>query len=266
MPSENFSLRHGAVRKPDTAERPPAQYPRRAVLAALAAAIGAPRMAAGAETPADAQPADPHTIVVFGDSQAEGLAVGLRHISHQFPGAKIQNRTKAGTAISQPQNYDWPAAIGDYVPDPTVNTAVLMFGGNDRLPMHPTTGAAIPFRSPAWNETYRSRVAAILHSLSDKKLRVVWVSQPICREAHYSQDMEFLNTIYREEAASGGATYLDIWTLIADAGQFAAYGRTLDGVTARLRLDDGIHFTPSGYEIIANRVMQTIETPTDAPT
>jgi hypothetical protein len=260
MQSENFSSPRHAIRNLDTAEYPPVRYYRRAVLTALAAAI-----VVGGEMPARAQSTDSHTIVVFGDSQAEGLAAGLRHISHQFPGTKIQNRTKAGTAISQLQNYDWPAAIQDYVPDATVTTAVLMFGGNDRLPMHPPTGAAIPFRAPAWNETYRSRVAAILHSLSDKKLRVIWVSQPICREPRYSQDMEYLNTIFRDETATGGATYLDIWTLIADAGQFAAYGRTLDGVTARLRLDDGIHFTPSGYEIIANRVMKTIEAPVDAP-
>ena len=229
------------------------------------AAITVPRIAAGAEAAADAQPAVPRTIVVLGDSQAEGLAVGLRHISHQFPGWKIQNRTKAGTAISQPQNYDWPAAIRDYAPDPTVTTAVLMFGGNDRLPMRPPTGPIIPFRTPAWNDIYRSRVADILHSLADKKLRVIWVSQPICQQTRYSQDMEFLNTIYRDETASAGVTYLDIWTLIADGGQYAAYGKTLDGVTARLRLDDGIHFTPSGYEIIANRVMQTVETAPDAP-
>jgi hypothetical protein len=235
------------------------------MLAALAAAVSAPRNVVAAETPVDSGQAAARTIVVFGDSQAEGLAVGLRRISRQFPGTRIQNRTKAGTAISQPQNYDWPAAIRDYVPDPTVTTAVLMFGGNDRLPMHPPTGAAIPFRSPAWNETYRGRVAAILRSLGDKKLQVIWVSQPICREIHYSQDMEYLNTIFREETGSGGATYLDIWTLIAEAGQYAAYGRTLDGVTGRLRLDDGIHFTPSGYDIIANRVMQTIGTPADAP-
>jgi hypothetical protein len=260
MPSEIFSSPHHAVRTSRTAERPPVRYARRAVLTALAAA-----MVARGETPARAQAADPHTIVVFGDSQAEGVAAGLRRISHQFPGTKIQNRTKAGTAISQPQNYDWPAAIQDYVPDPTVTTAVLMFGGNDRLPMHPPTGAAIPFRAPAWDETYHSRVAAILHSLSDKKLGVIWVSQPICREPRYSQDMEYLNTIFRQETTSGGATYLDIWTLIADAGQFAAYGRTLDGVTARLRLDDGIHFTPSGYDMIAKRVLQTIEPPADEP-
>ena len=59
----------------------------------------------------------------------------------------MQNRTKPGTAISQPGNYDWQAAVDAYEPDATVKFAVLIFGGNDRLPMRPTDGTAMPFRS-----------------------------------------------------------------------------------------------------------------------
>jgi hypothetical protein len=206
-----------------------------------------------------AEPAGGQTIVVFGDSQAEGLAAGLRRVARQMQGVKIQNRTKAGTAISQPENYDWPAAVHDFNPEPSVTTAVLMFGGNDRLPMHPASGPAIPFRSTAWHDIYRGRVAAILASLTEKNLRVVWVSDPICREARYSQDMEYLNAIFKDVLTGTAATYLDIWAAVADAsGQYAAYGRALDGATARLRLDDGIHFTPSGYDILATRVLRTI--------
>ena len=227
-------------------------------MSGLLAATALPLSAAHADTPPVADAPAPRAIVVFGDSQAEGLAAGLRRVARQLPGTKIQNRTKAGTAISQVETYDWPAVIQDYQPDPTVTTAVLMFGGNDRVPMHPAAGPAIPFKAPAWNEAYQSRVAAILHSLADKKLHTIWVSQPICREAKYSADMAYLNTIFRGEAASCNATYLDIWTAIADGDQFAAYGKTLDGATARLRLDDGIHFTPSGYDILASKVMRAI--------
>jgi hypothetical protein len=205
-------------------------------------------------------------IVVFGDSQAEGLAVALRRVARQIPGIRVQNRTKAGTAISQPENYDWPAAIRAYMPEPRVDTAVLMFGGNDRLPMHPSPGTAIPFRSESWNQTYRSRTADMLHTLAEKHLRIIWVGNPICRDEKYRNDMEYLNAIYRDELAGIDATYVDVWTAVADAeGHYAPYGRTLEGATARLRLDDGIHFTSSGYDIVATRVMKAVMTPEAAP-
>lgn len=204
-------------------------------------------------------------IAVFGDSQAEGLAVALRRVARQTPGIKVQNHTKAGSAISQPENYDWPAAIRAYEPDAQVDTAVLMFGGNDRLPMRPSPGVVIPFRSETWNQTYRSRAADMLHSLADKHLRIFWVSNPICRDEKYSRDMEYLNAIYRDELAATDATFIDIRAVVADAnGRYAPYGRTLDGTTARLRLDDGIHFTPSGYDLIATQVIKAILTPDEA--
>jgi hypothetical protein len=268
MPIEFSAFLRRAYRLPAIIHRSSVRPSRRAVLAMFGSAIGIASFTARAETVApatQAAPPAPQTVVVFGDSQAEGLAAGLRRGEHLVPGLKVQNRTKAGTAISQPQNYDWPAAIKEYVPDPAVTTAVLMFGGNDRLPMHPATGKEIPFRDLAWNEIYRDRIKSILSSLADKHLRVIWVSQPICREPRYSQDMAFLNTIYRDETASSGATYLDIWSLITDgSGQYAAYGHGLDGATTRLRLDDGIHFTPSGYDILASRVIQTITAKPDA--
>ena len=34
-----------------------------------------------------------------------------------------------------------------------------------------------------------------------------------------------------------------------------AYGKDRDGVTGRLRADDGIHFTAAGYEVIAQKII-----------
>ncbi len=243
-----------------------ARLPRRDLLATLAALATSAQADAPDAPDAPPHPAAHRVIVVFGDSQAEGLAVALRRAIRQVPGVKVQNHAKPGTAISQPENYDWPLALRDYVPDPGVDTAILMFGGNDRLPMRPSPGTVIPFRSPAWEAEYRARAAAMLRSLSDKRLRVIWVSNPICRDAKYSQDMAYLNAIYREMLTGGDETFLDIWTVVADPdGHYAPYGRALDGATARLRLDDGIHFTPSGYDIVASRVMQAVLRPAPAP-
>ena len=55
----------------------------------------------------------PDQMVVFGDSQAEGVVVGLRRVSRKGPAFTIANRAKAGTAIGQPP-YDWPAVIAEY--------------------------------------------------------------------------------------------------------------------------------------------------------
>ena len=225
---------------------------RQLVLVMLACLSAAPASAAE-----DVRPAQ--VVVVFGDSQAQGLAAGLSRAARHIQGWKVQNRTKPGTAISQANIYDWPAAIAAYKPDPGVTTAVLMFGGNDRLPIRPATGAGIPFRTAAWYDAYRGRVAAILHSLATDKLRVIWVADPICRDPTYSSDMAYLNAVFRDVIAGTGATFVNTGTMVpASADTYAAYGPGVDGTTQRLRLDDGIHFTPGGYDLLAAKVMQAV--------
>jgi hypothetical protein len=133
--------------------------------------------------------------------------------------------------------------------------------------MRPETGPQIQFRTPAWHDQYRSRVASMLKNLTSHHLRVIWVSDPVCREPRYSADMAYLNGIYQDVIAGTGVSYLNIWTAVAGAdGSFAAYGPGPGGATERLRLDDGIHFTPSGYDILAAKVLAAVAAPPVAQT
>ena len=59
---------------------------------------------------------------------------------------------------------------------------------------------------------------------------------------------------------AAGGDFVPLWTVIADdTGNYTAYGKALDGETKRLRQDDGVHFTPAGYDIIAVKVKAQID-------
>ena len=100
------------------------------------------------------------------------------------------------------------------------------------------------FRTEEWRQAYAHRIDQILEALRGAGLRVLWCGNPIARSGTYSADMEYLNEIYAEETARYGALFLPLWTAVADdQGRYMAYGKDRDGVTQRLRNDDGIHFT-----------------------
>jgi uncharacterized protein len=202
----------------------------------------------------------PQTIVVFGDEQANGLATAMRDVAHNaYPKVEILDRTKPGSSLVQGDHSDWPSTVRAFVSPPDVKLAVLMLGTNDRVPMTNAPAVQMPFRSFGWERAYRARIAAIIHGLSERKLFTVWVGQPIGPDRYYDQDMEYLNAIQRRTVLQNEAAYLDIWTTVSDAdGQFTAFGHGLDGKTARLRQADGVHFTPSGYELLAKQVLDTI--------
>ena len=197
------------------------------------------------------------TIVVFGDSQAQGIAGGLQRVLLDDPRYKILNRTHPGAALVH-SDTEWLAPVVNFVAKDKADVAVVMFGANDRLDMR-DDGAYVHFRTDAWRDSYAKRADKVLTALTGAGLKVIWCGNPIARSPAYSDDMKYINDIYAEEVAKFGGEFLPLWTVIAnDQGQFTAYGPDRSGATERLRNDDGIHFTAAGYELIAERVISLL--------
>lgn len=215
--------------------------------------------------PAQAGPTAPaapvKTIVVFGDSQAQGVAAALQRMFLRDRSYHVIDKAVAGTALSQKLQYDWVDSIDKWLQAEHADIAILMFGGNDRLAVRLEAGGkAIAYKSDAWKAMYNERLNNMLGLFATAKVPVIWLGQPIARENGYATDMSFLNELYAAATTTAGADYLPLWTVIADdAGNYAAYGKALDGETKRLRLDDGIHFTPAGYDIVAVKVREQID-------
>jgi hypothetical protein len=198
------------------------------------------------------------TIVVFGDSQAQGVAGGLQRVLLDDPRYKVINRTHPGAALVH-SDTEWLAPVVNFVAKNKAEIAVVMFGANDRLDMRDDVGGYVHFRSDSWRDVYAKRADKILTALTGAGLKVIWCGNPIARSQIYSDDMKYINDIYAEEVARFGGEFLPLWNIIADSqGQFTAYGLDRSGVTERLRNDDGIHFTAAGYELIAERVISVL--------
>ena len=202
--------------------------------------------------------ANVNRVVVFGDSQAQGLAGGLQRVLIDDSRYRVINRTHPGAALVHSQS-EWLAPVQNFVDRDKAEVAVVMFGANDRLDMRDEDGRYIHFRTDEWRDEYAKRVDKILTALTGAGLKVIWCGNPIARSAQYSADMSYINDIMSGEVAHYGGAFLPLWTVIADSqGQFTAYGPDRNGVTERLRNDDGIHFTAAGYELVAERVISVL--------
>ena len=200
------------------------------------------------------------TIVVFGDSQAQGLAGGLARVLLEDSRFRVINRTHPGAALVHSES-EWLAPAQRFVAREKADIAVVMFGANDRLDLRDDRGAYLRFRSDGWREAYAARIGKILTALSNAGLKVIWCGNPIARSPTYSADMGYINTIYEEEARRFGAQFVSLWAAVADnGGNYIAYGKDRDGVTQRMRADDGIHFTAAGYEVIAEKIIGLLST------
>jgi hypothetical protein len=197
-------------------------------------------------------------VVVFGDSQAQGIAGGLQRVLLDDPRYKVINHTHPGAALVHSET-EWLQPVQGFVDKEKAQVAVVMFGANDRLDLRGEDGKYVHFRSDDWRAAYAKRVDRILTALSGSGMKIIWCGNPIARSPTYSADMSYINDIYSDEVAHFGGEYLPLWTVIADnQGNFTAYGPDRSGVTERLRNDDGIHFTAAGYELIAERVISVL--------
>ena len=201
------------------------------------------------------EPASPTTIVVFGDSQAQGLAGGLQRVLIEDSRYHVLNRTHPGAALVHSAS-EWLAPVERFTAKEKAGIAVVMFGANDRLDMRDENRTYLHFRSDEWRAAYAARADKILTLLANAGLKVLWCGNPIARSPTYSADMSYINDIYVEETARFGAQFVPLWTVIADPqGGYSAYGKDRDGTTQRLRADDGIHMTAAGYELVAEKIV-----------
>jgi uncharacterized protein len=204
------------------------------------------------------EPTSVATIVVFGDSQAAGLARGLQRVLINEARYRVLNRTHPGASFPHTEN-EWLAPIQRFVETEKADVAIVMFGGNDRIDMRDARDRYLRFGTDAWRDVYTERVERVLKILVGAGLKVTWLGNPVARSSKYSTDMEYINKIYEAEAGPFGAQFLPLWSAVADdQGGYTAYGKDRDGVTERLRADDGIHFTAAGYELIAQRIIDTL--------
>lgn len=202
----------------------------------------------------------PETIVVFGDSQAAGLARGLQRVLIDDERFRVLNRTHPGASFAHPEN-EWLTPIQHFVETEKANVAIVMFGGNDRIDMRDASDRYLRFGTDPWRDVYIERVDRVLKILISAGLKVTWCGNPVARSAKYSTDMEYINKIYEAETARFGAQFLPLWSTVADEqGGYTAFGKDREGVTERLRADDGIHFTAPGYELIAQKIIGTLGT------
>lgn len=215
---------------------------------------------AGSADPAVTAPSPASkTILIFGDSMADGLWGGLTRALIRDPRVKLIRRGKNGTGLARPDVYDWPAALPGLLDTEKPDVVILSFGLNDRQDTFADGRRQFYFRTEAWRSSYIERVQAILAPLRERHIQTIWVGLPIMRDSTVSKDAEYLNSLYEPAVAAAGATFFPIWDMSVDSNRdYASHTKGADGRMRSLRSDDGMHFSPAGYDLLAQALLQKL--------
>lgn len=215
--------------------------------------------AAPAPKPDTEKAEDARKVLVIGDFLAASLADGLEDEYADEKTIVVEARVDGSSGLVRDDHYDWPAKIGPILEEEDPALLVVMLGSNDRQPIT-EDGQSFSVRSDGWVEEYRSRVASLSDAAEEAKIPLVWVGMPAFKYDSMSEDMVFLNDIFRKNAAASTAEYVDIWDGFVDEnGAFVYAGPGVNGQKVQLRNSDGITMTSAGEEKLAFFVEKAIE-------
>ena len=195
-----------------------------------------------------------------GDSLMQGVAPYVKKMLFKQYKIESIDLSKRSTGLSYPKAFDWPKTINDKLSeDPSIKLLVIFLGANDPWDF-PVKGYAtnVRFKSKLWEKQYRLRIASILDHVQKHRVQVLWLAPPCMRKQKLNDGMVYLNKLYQSELEKTQQHFLTTNELLGCSYEkFNSFVET-NKEKIRVRVDDGVHFTPSGQKILAKAIMEKI--------
>ncbi|UIJ70902.1 SGNH family hydrolase [Aurantimonas sp. HBX-1] len=248
---ERPAVRKPVVRKKKVRATRPVRQKKQRTQAARPKPSGQQSAAAAAAAAPASKSEAAKTVLVVGDFLAASLADGLSNLYADNEMVVIEARTEGSSGLVREDHYDWTEKLGPILDEAKPEVLVVMLGSNDRQPM--TVGSrSLPSRSEEWVRLYEERIGEITGAAKSRNVPLVWVGTPAFKFDRMSEDMVFLNDLYRKGASSVSGEFVDIWDGFVDAnGAFVYSGPGVNGQTTQLRNSDGITMTNAGEDKLA---------------
>jgi uncharacterized protein len=204
--------------------------------------------------------AHPLRLLVTGDSLTEYLGPQLVDEAAQAGPVKGFTDTHYGTGLVRPDFVDWSVVAQQQETQYHPNAVVVMIGGNDFQNMTMPNGHIIDALTPAWTREYQRRAEIVMRVWARHgAARVYWLSMPPAREPSWSQNDANIDTALQRAARQvPGVKYLNILGPVTNHGKYADFVY-VNGQATLVRTQDGIHFTETGSQLIANEMLTTLE-------
>lgn len=199
-----------------------------------------------------------YKVFVVGDALAAGVQNGLLDAFENDKRVEIKGAIKYRSGLARVRSFSWKNHVRSLLRQEKIHAVVMLVGLGERRNIR-YKGKTQKFGEDAWAKTMSGRVRDLLKVLKDSKVAVYWVGLPIMRSPKQNEAMQRLNSIFREQSFLKGLKFIDTWNGFADQfGRYSAYGADLSGKVRRLRDNDGVQFTKSGYRKLAHFVEREI--------
>lgn len=214
---------------------------------------------------------EPIKVLFIGDSM---VATGVGALIEKGLDANEQvtcyRKGKSSSGLARPDFYNWMDEAKRQLEYRNPQVVVVMIGGNDGQDLRSKSGKGTgkPWPGEKWNVGYRERTDALLELLAADGRQVVWLGLPKAGMRSFEKKLVTIRQIQKDAVAALGDRGVYVETspfLVDDAGELMKHGK-VRGKNRELRAKDGIHFTMSGSEFLADQVVPALLNELDLPT
>lgn len=199
-------------------------------------------------------------IMVIGDSLSQGFADGLQQRSQDrgIP-AVVLNRGRVSTGLARSDFFDWPAEFADRAVAERPDIVVVHFGANDMQGVVRKENRA-SYGTEDWPAAYRTEARRILTIAAREKIVLVWLGPAPDGNRGLGRHMTVINPLFEAEASASGAIFLPLGQVTAAEDGSFAKAIPIDGRDVTIRTGDGSHFNLTGYRLVADHILDSLQT------
>ena len=205
-------------------------------------------------------PREPMRLVVLGDSLADGLWGSLFRIYARCEAVETVRLTKVSDGLAKTGADGWLARYDSVVTELDTrrsDVVIVQIGANDITTIRDGRRRE-SFSTDAWNNMYIERVAGLTSGLRDQTLQVYWLGLPVVGKSRLEEPYQVISNLQKTAVRSAGGNFIDIHDLTTfGTGSYSQNG-TYQGRFQQLRHTDKVHFTKSGYDLVAEQILDEL--------
>ncbi|WP_293133654.1 DUF459 domain-containing protein [Microcoleus sp. bin38.metabat.b11b12b14.051] len=210
-------------------------------------------------TPAKPKLTVPYRKFLFiGDSVMFDLGTQLQYsIKEKYNITDTKIDYKVSSGLNRIDYYDWYARTSEIIQDYRPDVVIILFGGNDTQDITDSQGKYRAILTPEWQKAYQQRVEKYAQLLGASSVRkVYWIGQSISNKSSYLKAFPIMNDIYKSASKySPKIEFVSTWDTFAEAGNFVPIVASKSGKRGYVKINDGLHFTSHGAEIISDLIV-----------
>jgi hypothetical protein len=212
---------------------------------------------------------EPRRVLIVGSSlAATGFGAVLEDMLDAHPDIECHRKAKSASGLVRPDFFDWFDQSKRQVEFRKPDLVIVFMGANDGQDIPAWQGKSrVGWGDEDWPAAYRDRVDDFLGNLTMSVegaggAGVMWLALPRMPSPSLEKKLTVIRSVHEQAVAALGqnGSYLDTTQYLVDEQGQLMTTTEVRGKQREIRSEDGVHFTMSGCEYLADKIYPEVLT------